>query len=276
MRKATIPLVLCSLLALTPLLGCYKVQARAELKKGNKFYKDENYKAALEQFQKGLQIDPSVTFAWRSVGLTAMALFKPGVTTPENMKYADIATDAFKRYLQDHPQDTKVQEYLVGVWVNADKFDQAIAYLKQARQEHPENAKLNQAIVSVMIKAGRFQDAMDWVNEHSRNDAQAYYNIGTQAWSKSYNDPTFKYEDRVKAVDIGLQALQRAVDIKPDYMEAMVYTGLLYREKSKVELDPKQKDQWLAKANEWRDKALALRERQKAASARLAPTTSTR
>ena len=36
--------------------------------------------------------------------------------------------------------------------------------------------------------------------------------------------------------------MQRAVEVKPDYMEAMVYYNLLYREKAKLDLDPKKKD----------------------------------
>jgi len=58
-------------LALTPALaGCNKIQARVELKKGNAFYMDETYREALAQFQKGLELDPSATFAWRSAPTT--------------------------------------------------------------------------------------------------------------------------------------------------------------------------------------------------------------
>ena len=114
-----------------------------------------------------------------------------------------------------------------------------------------------------MIRAMRFQDAFDYVADKAPRDATLWYNVGTQAWSKSYNDPTVSFEDRVKVVDLGLQAMQRAVDNKPDYMEAMVYYNLLYREKAKLVLDEKAKADLLAKANEWRDKALALKNKGK-------------
>ena len=122
-----IPACLAVLALLLPLLaGCQKIQARMELKKGNELYRDEIYKEALEQFQKGLEIDPTATFAWRSVGLSAMALFRPGVDDPENQKYADIAVDAFKKYLQAFPNDEKVEEYLITTLINAEQYDEAL------------------------------------------------------------------------------------------------------------------------------------------------------
>lgn len=272
MRKTQVAAILCVALTTLPLSGCNKVKARAEMKKGNRYYKDEAYKDALAQFQKSLALDPKLIPAWRSVGLTAMAMYRPGNESPENVKNAEIALDAFKRYLAANPDDSKTEEYMVTTWINLGRFDDAIKYLKQQRTAHPENAKLSTAVVTVMIKAGRFQDALDFANSFTRNDAPMYYLIGTNAWSKSYNDPTTAYDERVKVVDIGIQAIQRAVDIKSDYMEAMVYFNLLYREKAKLDLDPKKKDYWTSLADEWRTKAMALRERQKAASSAPAPT----
>src|SRR5262245_37201621 len=109
--------------ALTALAACNKVQARVELKKGNALYKDEAYAAALKQFQEGLRLDPGATFAWRSVGLTALALYKPGDESPQNEQYAKTATEAFEKYLADYPDDKKVREYLLTTYVNDKNYD---------------------------------------------------------------------------------------------------------------------------------------------------------
>src|SRR5262245_5355883 len=113
MHRST-PILLALLLLTAPLLtGCNKVQARVEMKKGNNLYQNENYREALDQFQKGLELDPGATFAWRSVGLTALALFKPGDESPQNKQYADTAIEAFQKYLEDYPDDEKVRQYLL-------------------------------------------------------------------------------------------------------------------------------------------------------------------
>jgi len=272
MRKTHLAAFLCIVVAALPLSGCSKIKARSEMKKGNRYYKDEAYKDALAQFQKSLSLDPTLTPAWRSVGLTAMALYRPGNESPENVKYATTAIEAFQKYLKEFPEDAKTEDYLVTTWISLGRFDEAIKYLKQQRTEHPENTKLTSAVVNVMIKGGRYQEALDFTNSYARNDAPIYYLIATNAWSKSYNDPTTPYEERVAVVDLGLQAVQRAVEVKSDYMEAMVYYNLLYREKAKLDLDPKKKDYWTAQADEWRNKAMALRERSKTASSAPSPT----
>src|SRR5687767_15340884 len=107
--------------------GCHKFEARVHLKEGNVLYESEAYKNALEKFQKGLEIDPAATFAWRSVGLSAMALHRPGVEGEENKLYADTAIDAFNKYLKDYPKDEKVEEYLTTVLINDNRFDEALA-----------------------------------------------------------------------------------------------------------------------------------------------------
>jgi tetratricopeptide (TPR) repeat protein len=275
MRKTHVAAFLCVAIATLPLTGCNKVKARAEMKKGNRYYKDEAYKDALAQFQKSLSLDPALAPAWRSVGLTAMALYRPGNDSPANIKYAETALEAFTNYLKANPHDSKTEDYLVTTWINLGRFDDAIKYLKQQRSEHPETAKLSSAVVTVMIKAGRYQDALDFANTYTRNDAPMYYLVATNAWSKSYNDPTTAYDERVGVVEIGLKAVQRACEIKADYMEAMVYYNLLYREKAKLDLDPKKKDYWNSLADEWRSKAMALMEKRKASSPAQPPATKT-
>ena len=266
MRKTHLAAVLCIAVAALPLSGCSKIKARSEMKEGNRYYKDEAYKDALAQFQKSLALDPTLAPAWRSVGLTAMALYRPGNTSPENVKYATTAIEAFQNYLKATPDDAKVEDYLITTWINLGSFDEAIKYLKDERAKHPENNKLTSAIITVMIKGGRYQEALEFANSYARNDAPTYYLIATNSWSKSYNDATTPYDERVAVVDVGLLAVQRAVEIKSNYMEAMVYYNLLYREKAKLDLDPKKKDYWTSLADEWRNKAMALRERTKTGS----------
>ena len=55
--------------------------------------------------------------------------------------------------------------------------------------------------------------------------------------------------------------------LKPDYFEAMAYYNLLYREKAKLEIDPVKAQEWIAKAEEWTKKAIAVRDAQKAREA---------
>jgi len=266
-KKLSILFVL--LLALPALSGCEKLEARVELKKGNELYHNESYTEALQQFQKGLKLDPDATFAWRSVGLTALALYRPGDDSPKNVGYGKTATDAFEKYLQDYPNDKKVREYLLSTYVNSKRYNDALAYIDRRAQEAPEEAGDVQKLkVNILVQAGKLEDAWKLIQQQpvSPAKAEALYTIGVSAWDKSYHDATIDHDTREHIVDMGLQALDQALKIKPEYFEAMVYNNLLYREKAKMETDANLRLDYTNKANDWQQKALALRKKNAAAT----------
>ncbi len=264
MKPRSLPLLLAGLALLPALAGCNKLQARVEMKKGNEEYRNESYTKALEQFQKGLKLDPDATFAWRSVGLTALALYRPGDDTPKNVQYGKTATDAFENYLRDYPNDKKVREYLLSTYVNSKRYDEALAYIdrrsQEAPSEIPDAAKVK---VNILLQAGKLEDAQKIITQMppSQQKAEALCSIGVSAWGKSYNDATLDHATREHLVDVGLQAVDQALRIKPDYFEAMVYNNLLFREKAKMEVDANLRLQYSNQANEWQQKALALRKK---------------
>ena len=62
----------------------------------------------------------------------------------------------------------------------------------------------------------------------------------------------------------GIEAVDRALNIKDDYMEAVAYKNLLLRLQANLEKDPARQKQLLAEADKLRDRATELR-KQKAA-----------
>jgi tetratricopeptide (TPR) repeat protein len=63
---------------------------------------------------------------------------------------------------------------------------------------------------------------------------------------------------RIELADLGLSHLERALEIRADYGEAMIYTGLLLRQKSLAYLgDPVTWESLIQRANQWATKAAA-------------------
>jgi tetratricopeptide (TPR) repeat protein len=256
-------LTVLTLLLLLPLAGCHKIQARAKFREGHSEYRNESYAEALEKFQEGLELDPATTSVWRSVGLSALAIYKPGDETPKNQELGRTAADAFQKYLDDYPEDKKVREYLLTTLVNTKRYDEALAYLDKRAQEAPEEAAGIQNLkISILTQSGRLEEAWNVVRSATGpQNAEALYTVAVSAWDKSYNDPNLDSETRNRYVDLGLEAIDRAVKAKKDYFEAMVYYNLLYREKAKLQSDALLRTEYTAKADEWQQRALALRKR---------------
>src|ERR1700688_1475360 len=273
MRRSLV-LAALALLALPLLAGCGRLQARVELKKGNSLYQQEQYSAALVEYKKGLELDPSDTFAWRSVGLAALALYRPGDDSPKNLEYARTATDAFEKYLKEEPEDAKVQDYLMSILVNAKQYQKALAFVDTLQQQHPAEAddpKWNKYRVNVLIQAGRLEDAEQLaLKTPGPEQAVSLYSIGVAAWNKVYNNNTIDFATKQQKVELGLRALREAVKLKPDYFDAMFYLGLELREKAKLEIDGNARTADVNEAETWLKKGLELRKKAQPAAPKAA------
>ena len=273
MRRSLVLAVL-TLPALPLLGGCRRFEARVELKKGNSLYQQEQYSAALVAYQKGLKLDPADTFAWRSVGLSALALYRPGDDSPKNLEYARVATDAFEKYLKDDPEDAKVQDYLMSILVNSKQYQQALAFVDKLQQDHPNEAndpKWNKYRVNVLIQAGRLEDAEQLaLKTPSPEQPISLYSIGVAAWNKVYNNNTIDFATKQQKVELGLRALRKAVELKPDYFDAMFYLGLELREKAKLETDGNARTADVNEAETWLKKGLELRKKAQPAAPKAA------
>lgn len=259
--------------------GCSKLQARAKFKEGNSFYQEEKFRAALDSFQEGMRLDPRATAVWRSVGLSALAIYRPGEPGEENAKMAETAIDAFEKYLAANPNDAKVREYLLTTLINANKVDRALAALREEERKNPTNPDTRQAIVSLLIKNDKFDQAMAEARKPvgSRPSPVALYTVGVAYWQKAYqankNPFLMDMPAREKAIEQGLQALQEAYKLAPDDVGTLAYINLLYREKAVIEPDPVKAQEWVAIADEWRNRAMELNKRKAAAAAAAKPST---
>ncbi len=62
-------------------------------------------------------------------------------------------------------------------------------------------------------------------------------------------------------VDEGIKDLQKAIELKPDYDDAMAYLNLLYRQKADMETDPAARDNDVKLADELVDKVKAIKQK---------------
>ena len=62
-------------------------------------------------------------------------------------------------------------------------------------------------------------------------------------------------------LDFGMAQLDRALQLNPDYFEAMLYKNLLYRQYVRIEADPAKVAELNAKATEWQQKGIEVKKK---------------
>ena len=88
---------------------------------------------------------------------------------------------------------------------------------------------------------------------------EAYYTLATYHWDKASRDFRLSDKEKLDIIMEGMTSINKALEIKPDYVEAITYKGLLLRTQALVEKDPKKQQQLIKEGTELGDKANAMR-----------------
>jgi tetratricopeptide (TPR) repeat protein len=247
--------VAAAMLALCSSVGCDKLRARDQLNKGVTAYKNAKYEEAINHFQEAVDRDPKLINAKMYLATAYAQQYIPGVDTPDNNKNAEQAIEQYKHVIDmGAPREQRVNaaKGIASLYYNMKKFDDAKKY------NH-------------------------LVTELDPNDPDPYYSIGVIDWAISYQP---RMEERAKlglkpeenlnpknkdqkkacadlkiknwpAIQEGIDSLNKAIQLRPDYDDAMAYLNLMYREKADVECDDlaaRQED--LKAADHWVDQTL--------------------
>ena len=161
---------------------------------------------------------------------------------------------------------------------------QAIDQYKAVLERDPKNVNSVKGIAYLYLQMKKFEDAKQYYRKASEldpNDPEAYYSIGVIDWTQSYQPrmeersklglkPEEPLKDkkvcnalRQKVQDIiqdGISMLEKALQLRPDYDDAMAYMNLLYRERADLQCDnPAARAADLKTADEWVDKTMAVK-----------------
>jgi protein TonB len=113
----------------------------------------------------------------------------------------------------------------------------------------------------------RFDDAMTALRGAAAlepDSAEPQHLIGATCWDYARRDSGADPTRRLKYVREGLAAEDRALALKPDYMEALTYKNILLRLQANLSTDPAERARLIAEADALRDRAIALQQQGRA------------
>jgi tetratricopeptide (TPR) repeat protein len=258
---------------LTAASGCDTVRIRTTLNKGNEYYAGQRYEEAIGEYDKVLAIDPSNWQANYLKSVSYLALYKPGSTHPKDLEYSTKGIASFEKLLKlpaPTPDEAeKVRGFYLGFLNGAEMKDKALEFMKAELETNPTNVALISQIADMYLKAGDFPQALAYFEKRASlepDNKEAWYTIGVSCWARSYHGGMMvSQEERGQVVQKGIEALDKAMAIEPNYFDALSYTNLLYREKAKYLASIGQSmeaGEAYMKADEYLKKALEVRKGQ--------------
>lgn len=255
--------VLAVLFALLSTVGCSKLRARDQLNKGVQAYKNAKYEDAIEHFKDAVQLDPSLTNARLYLATAYMGQYIPGADSPDNNRFAEQAIDTFKQVLDLHPPKEQQIHSLKGIasmYFQQKKFAEADEYYKKIAELDPNDPETYYSLAVI-----------DWMQAY-QPDQKARAELGLKPTEELKDKKACEQlkTDNSQRVEDGIQNLQKALQLRPDYDDAMAYLNLLYRQRAEYECEePDARKADLKTADEWVDKTMATK---KAKAEKAGPT----
>jgi tetratricopeptide (TPR) repeat protein len=257
-----------SLAVLIPLVagisGCNKLRARDLLNKGVAAFKNAQFDAAVEDFKQAKELDPDLINARLYLATAYASQYIPGAPSDENMRHGQEAITEYKDVLEKDANNMSAIDGLA-----------SILYQMAGQPFDPK----------------KFEESKSYHLKHIAlrpNDPQPYYSIGVIDWALAYRGNTEMRADYNKAhinkqvkdsdplppdvrkdyvdkfgsmVDDGITSLKKAVELKPDYDDAMTYLNLLYRRKADMVESSAERDQYTKMADDLLDKVKEIKQK---------------
>lgn len=253
-RIARVPALAAAALSLmVSSTGCNRLEARDQLNKGVQAYKSAQYQEAIDHFQKAVNLDPSFPMTRIYLATAYAQQVVPDLTTPDNLKKADLAIQSYKKVLQQHPDDVTSLKGIASLYFDIDQYGQAKVWQQKVIQADSKDADAPYTI-GVIDWKDAYKNAVKILAETNlQDDGKGNVKMSKKQCSE------FK-DQNTQDVNDGLQYLQKAVQIRPNYDDAMSYLNLMYRRKADIDCgdaDAVKTD--IAQADQWRDKAMGTR-----------------
>src|SRR5690606_915806 len=166
-----------------------------------------------------------------------------------------------KKMIELEPDDPANYFALAKIYEDAGNYEEAEATLLKARDVQPRDSSVYLQLAAYYNRQGQFDRTIEALEQRASiepDTPEAYYTIATFLWDKSFRDARLRDAEKRDYIQKGLAAVDKALEIKPDYLEAIVYKGLLLRLQANLERNPARQQELLKQADALRDKAKEL------------------
>jgi TonB family protein len=143
---------------------------------------------------------------------------------------------------------------------------EAESTLNLARTAFPSDPSVVMTLAGLYNRSGQFAEAigaLEQVAAMQPSDPTAQHIVATFYEEKFRRDTSLPAAERIKFVQAGIAAEDRALGFKPDYVDALIVKNILLRHQANLETSASARTQLLAEADQLRNRAIELQQAQR-------------
>ena len=219
---------------------------------------EKYYKLAYETIDPNSREGQGAIFKKRSLE------YLVGLYGPDKLNAPDKAEAVGKQIVDLDPKDVNNYFGLAKLYEDAGRVEEAEQMLTRAKEVAPDSVDVQLQLAGFYNRQGNFDKTMEAFQTRIQlepNNPEAYHTVAGYFEEKVRKDYTLKPATKAEYIQRGLEASDKAIGIRQDYVEAMVMKNLLLRQQALVEKSPARQQELLKEANALRDKAIETRNR---------------
>jgi tetratricopeptide (TPR) repeat protein len=168
------------------------------------------------------------------------------------------------RMIEMEPEEPSNYAVLAKIYEDAGLYDDAEKVLLMSKNAKPKDASVYLQLAGFYNRQGRFDKTIESLNQRAEiepNNPEAFQTIAGYYWDETRGDSALTEAQKKEYIEKGLEAVDKAISLKSDYVEAITFRGLLLRLQANVEKDPAKQQALIKEATALSDKANELRKK---------------
>jgi tetratricopeptide (TPR) repeat protein len=181
---------------------------------------------------------------------------------PDKLADPTAAEPVVQRMIELAPNEPTNYFQLAKIYEDSGEYQLAEETYLRGRDARPNDPTVYGTVAAYYNRQGDFEKLVENLKKRIELEPQnpeAHYTLATYQWDKANRDFRLSDKEKMQIIQEGLEAVNKALEIKSDYVEAMTYKGLLLRTQALVEKDPKRQQELIREGTQWGDKANEMR-----------------
>jgi len=252
--------------------GCDKLKARDLLNKGVAAYRDGKFDQSIEDFKQAKDLDPTLTNARLYLATAYATQYIPGAPSDDNIRMGQAAVKEFQDVLSADPNNISAIDGIGSILYNMAGTPYKREMFEESKTYHMKHIALKPEDPEPYYWIG----VIDWTLTYRSNlEMRGKWRLAHLTAKTLKDDEPMPPDVRAdyskensQLIEEGITSLKKALELRPDYDDAMAYLNLLLRRKADESATPDERASLLKEADQLVDKAKEIKQKKMEAPAK--------
>jgi tetratricopeptide (TPR) repeat protein len=224
----------------------------SQLELGVLSFKAGQYEDAIQHFQKAALAEPENVDAHLWMANALAETYIPGVGSHDNVRQGELTIEQYQKVMELDPSNMKATKGAAYLNLQMKRFNTARRLYRKASEIDPNDPELYYSIAVI-----------DWTQTFQpRMEVRAKLGLRPEQPMIQFPECAQVRNANTELVAEGIELLKKAIELKPDYDDAMAYMNLMYRERADIQCgDPRANASDLKNADRWVDMTLSVKKK---------------